>query len=93
MHDTYEIHYVQHGLKKVAVVHQPSMDALAAWKTALLLTGECAGVMLRLREFSEIVTKAQASGLRNVRWNKASHTVSWSERARERGNRLDVQLI
>lgn len=82
MQDQYEIHYVKHGLKKVVITHRNGMTWLDAWKAALLIDGACVGTTVGLRCVEEAVARAGINGISKVRWNKASHVVSWSERAR-----------
>ncbi len=93
MQDKYEIHYVKNGLKKVVVTNHNGMNWLEAWKTALLIDGTCAGATVGLRCIDEAMATAGASGISKVRWNKASHIVSWSERARLDEGRLLVKQI
>lgn len=93
MQDTYEIHYVKHGLKKVFVLNRNAMSEFDAWKAALLIDGECVGTTVFLRTLDDAITRATLNGISKVRWNKASHVVSWSERARQNQNTLPVTRI
>lgn len=93
MQDKYEIHYVKNGLKKVFVTDRTGMNWLEAWKAALLLDGTCAGATVGLRCIDEAMVRAQASGISKVRWNKASHIASWSERARLNESRVLVKQL
>ena len=90
MQDKYEIHYVKNGLKKVVITHRNSMNWLEAWKAALLIDGACVGATVGLRCINEAIVRAEESGISKVRWNKASHTASWSERARMTEGKLMV---
>ncbi|MFJ4374567.1 hypothetical protein ACIP1T_18420 [Pseudomonas japonica] len=93
MQDKYEIHYVKNGLKKVFVTDRNGMSWLEAWKAALLLDGTCAGTTVGLRCIDEAMARAADSGISKVRWNKASHIASWSERARWNESRLLVKQL
>lgn len=93
MQDKYEIHYVKHGQKKVVVTNRSGMTWLEAWKAALLIDGACVGATVGLRCVEEAITRAGESGISKVRWNKATHTASWSERARMNESRLLVTQI
>lgn len=93
MQGKYEIHYVRNGHKEVAVVQRDTMDSLAAWKEALLLTGGCAGAVLGLQCLAQVIARADARGLSKVRWNKATHTVAWCERLSEQRGRLKVRIV
>ncbi|HCN47454.1 MAG TPA: hypothetical protein DIT18_18795 [Pseudomonas sp.] len=93
MQDKYEIHYVKNGLKKVVVTNCNGMNWLEAWKAALLIDGTCAGATVGLRCIDDAMLRAGESGISKVRWNKASHIASWSERARLSENKLLVKQI
>lgn len=93
MLDKYEIHYVKNGLKKVFVRDCNAMNEFDAWKAALLADGECVGTTVSLRTLSDAIHRADANGIAKVRWNKASHVVSWSERARQSQNTLPVRRV
>ena len=82
MRERYEIHFVASGSKEVIIVERSSMCALEAWKVALLHHGECAGTTLNIRLIADAIEKAAGRDIRKVRWNKASHTIAWSERAK-----------
>jgi len=93
MQDKYEIHYVKHGLKKVVLANRSGMTWLEAWKAALLIDGACVGATVGLRCIEDAMARAEANGISKVRWNKASHVASWSERAKLNEGRLMVTLI
>jgi len=93
MQDKYEIHYVKNGLKKVVVTNRNGMNWLEAWKAALLIDGTCAGATVGLRCVDDAMARAADSGISKVRWNKASHIASWSERARMNEGRLLVTQL
>ena len=93
MQDKYEIHYVKNGLKKVVITHRNSMNWLEAWKAALLIDGACVGATVGLRCINEAIVRAEESGISKVRWSKASHTASWSERARMTEGKLMVTQL
>jgi hypothetical protein len=82
MRERYEIHFVSSGFKKVIIIERSRMSDLEAWKAALLHHGECAGATFNIRFISDAVEKATGRGIKKVRWNKASHTIAWSERAK-----------
>ena len=93
MQDKYEIHYVKNGLKKVVVTDRNGMSWLEAWKAALLIDGACVGATVGLRCITDAMARAEESGISKVRWNKASHTASWSERARMNESKLLVRQL
>lgn len=93
MQDKYEIHYVKNGLKKVVVTDRNGMSWLEAWKAALLIDGACVGATVGLRCINDAMARAEESGISKVRWNKASHTASWSERARMNESKLLVKQL
>ena len=82
MKERYEIHFVVSGYKQAIIIERSSMSDLEAWKAALLHHGECAGTTFNIRLISEAIDRAEDRGIRKVRWNKASHTIAWSERAK-----------
>ncbi|MCO8165571.1 hypothetical protein NJC40_22115 [Pseudomonas sp. 21LCFQ02] len=69
------------------------MNEFDAWKSALLADGECVGTTVSLRNLSDAMRKAGANGIAKVRWNKASHVVTWSERARQSQNTLPLRRV
>jgi len=93
MQDKYEIHYVKNGLKKVFVTDRSDMSWLEAWKAALLIDGTCAGATVGLRCIGDAMARAADNGISKVRWNKASHIASWSERARLNEGRVLVKQL
>ena len=93
MTERYEIHFVANGFKKVMVIERSGMSDIEAWKTALLHHGECAGATFTIHNIFDVVENALRRGIRNVRWNKASHTITWSERAKLARNTVGVKSI
>jgi hypothetical protein len=93
MRERYEIHFVASGYKEVIIVERSSMCALEAWKAALLHHGECAGITLNIQLNKDAIEKAASQGISNVRWNKASHTIAWSERAKLNRNVVGLKYI
>jgi hypothetical protein len=93
MKERYEIHFVASSLKKVIIIERSSMSDLEAWKAALLHHGECAGATLNIRCIVDAVEKANGRGIRKVRWNKASHTIAWSERAKLARNTVGLKNV
>jgi hypothetical protein len=69
------------------------MNDLEAWKTALLNHGECAGTTFNIRYIFDAIEKGTDRGIRKVRWNKASHTISWSERAKMARNTVGIKCV
>lgn len=82
MRERYEIHFVADGFKQAIIVERSGMSDLEAWKAALLHHGECAGTTFNIRRVLEAIDRANDLGIEKVRWNKASHTIAWSERAK-----------
>lgn len=82
MRERYEIHFVASGAKEVIIIERSRMCDLEAWKAALLHHGECAGSTLNIRLIAQAIEKATGREIEKVRWNKASHTIAWSERAK-----------
>ena len=93
MKERYEIHFVASGCKKVIIIEQSSMSDLQAWIAALLNHGECAGIIFSLRQISHAMAKARERQISKVRWNKASHTRSWSERAQLARNMVRLKNL
>ncbi|MHC8287234.1 DUF6555 family protein [Pseudomonas sp. XS1P51] len=93
MKESYEIHFVVGGYKKVIIIKRSSMCDLEAWKAALLHHGECAGTTFSIRYISDAVERAEDRGIQKVRWNKATHTVTWSERDKLAQNTVGVKNI
>ncbi|WCM53466.1 hypothetical protein OH720_10775 [Pseudomonas sp. WJP1] len=93
MRERYEIHFVASGAKEVIIIERSSMCDLEAWKAALLHHGECVGSMLNTRRIADAIEKAAGRDIRKVRWNKASHTIAWSERARLARNVVGLKNI
>ena len=82
MRERYEIHFVASGSKEVIIIERSSMCDLEAWKAALLHQGECAGSTFNIRLIADAMEIAAGCDIRKVRWNKASHTIAWSERGK-----------
>lgn len=93
MRERYEIHFIASGFKQVIIIEQSGMNNLEAWKAALLHHGECAGVTFNIRLMAEAIEKATGRGIMKVRWNKASHTIAWSERAKLARNKVGLTNI
>ncbi|MGY2185520.1 hypothetical protein D3C81_478760 [compost metagenome] len=93
MRERYEIHFVAGGFKKVIIIERSSMSDLEAWKAALLHHGECAGSTFNIRYIADAIEKASGRDIRKVRWNKASHTITWSERAKLARNTVGLKNI
>ncbi|WP_338585893.1 hypothetical protein [Pseudomonas sp. MAG733B] len=93
MRERYEIHFVAGGFKKVIIIEGSSMSDLEAWKAALLHHGECAGSTFNIRYIADAIEKASRRDIRKVRWNKASHTIAWSERAKLARNTVGLKSI
>lgn len=93
MRERYEIHFVAAGFKRVIIIERSSMSDLEAWKAALLHHGECAGTTFNIRLIGEAIEKATGWDIRKVRWNKASHTIAWSERAKLARNTVGLKNI
>lgn len=93
MRERYEIHFVAAGFKRVIIIERSSMSDLEAWKAALLHQGECAGTTFNIRLIGEAISKAAEREISKVRWNKASHTIAWSEREKLARNAVGVRSI
>ncbi|BCX67183.1 MULTISPECIES: hypothetical protein [Pseudomonas] len=93
MRERYEIHFVANGFKKVVIVERSNMSDLEAWKAALLHQGECAGATINIRFIADAMERAADRDIRKVRWNKASHTIAWSERAKLARNTVGLKII
>jgi hypothetical protein len=93
MKERYEIHFVAGGCKNVIIIKRSAMCDLEAWKAALLHHGECAGTTFSLRHICDAMKKAQERGIHKVRWNKATHFMSWSERDKLVRNTVGVKNI
>lgn len=93
MRERYEIHFVTDDCKQAIIVERSGMSDLEAWKAALLHHGECAGTMFNIRRVSEAIERAGDRGIKKVRWNKASHTIAWSERAKLARSMVGLKII
>ncbi|MGE8068195.1 hypothetical protein [Pseudomonas sp. NPDC089569] len=93
MKERYEIHFMANELKKVIIIEHSAMNDLEAWRAALLHNGECAGTTFNIHVIADAVEKAANRAIKNVRWNKASHTIAWSERAKTSRNRVGLKNI
>ncbi|VVP89017.1 hypothetical protein PS918_03046 [Pseudomonas fluorescens] len=93
MRERYEIHFVASEFKRVIIIERSSMSDLDAWKAALLHHGECAGATFNIRLITDAMAVATDRGIRQVRWNKASHTIAWSERAKLARNTVGLRNI
>lgn len=93
MMESYEVHFVASGCKKVIIIERSTLCDLDAWKAALLHQGECAGILFSVRHILQVMGQARARGIDKVRWNKASHTRSWSERAKLARNTVGLKPV
>jgi hypothetical protein len=93
MRERYEIHFVAGGFKKVIIIERSSMSDLEAWKAALLHHGECAGATFNIRLIADAIAIATDRAIKKVRWNKATHTIAWSERAKLARNTVGLKNI
>lgn len=93
MRERYEIHFVAGGHKQAIIIERSGMSDLEAWKAALLHHGECAGTTFNIRQVSQAIDRAQELGIVKVRWNKASHTIAWTERAKLARSMVGLKMI
>ena len=81
MDSQYEIHFIRSGHKEVIRVSRYHMSETQAWKIALMHSGACYGELTQLIANQSIMVLAKRLSVSKVRWNKASHTISFSERS------------
>ncbi|MBK5008866.1 hypothetical protein IAE33_000726 [Pseudomonas sp. S60] len=81
MDSQYEIHFVRSGHKEVIRVSSHHMSEIRAWKIALMRAGVCYGELTQLIASESIMALAKRLSVSGVRWNKASHTISFAERS------------
>lgn len=81
MDSQYEIHFVRSGHKEVLRVSRRHMSEPEAWKIALLQAGACYCDITQLPVHDSIIALAKRFSVSGVRWNKASHTISFTERS------------
>jgi hypothetical protein len=81
MDSQYEIHFVRSGHKEVIRVSRRHMSELQAWTIALMRAGVCYGELTQLTANESIMALAKRLSVSGVRWNKASHTISFAERS------------
>ncbi|SMF38227.1 hypothetical protein SAMN02745962_03459 [Pseudomonas sp. LAIL14HWK12:I11] len=80
MDSQYEIHLVRAGHKEVLRVSRRYMSSSQAWGIALMHAGACYGEITQLAVHESIMLLAKQFSVSGVRWNKASHTISFTER-------------
>lgn len=80
MDSQYEIHFVRSGQKEVIRVSRHHMCETRAWKIALMCAGGY-GELTLLIAYESIMALAKRLSVSGVRWNKASHTISFAERS------------
>ncbi|MFW9268011.1 DUF6555 family protein [Pseudomonas sp. NR3] len=67
--NTYEIHYVFGGVKRVTLHTASQMSDGDAWTLAAIACGVSFSVMLHAQLLSAVRTVARSHGVSNVRWN------------------------
>lgn len=81
MDSQYEIHFVRAQHKEVLRVSRRHMSGPQAWEIALMHAGACYGEITQLAAHESIMVLAKRFSISGVRWNKASHTISFAERS------------
>ncbi|MBV6287720.1 hypothetical protein [Pseudomonas aegrilactucae] len=81
MDSQYEIHFIRAGHKEVLRVSRRHMSEPEAWKIALMHAGACYGDITQLVAHESIMALAKRLSVSGVRWNRASHTISFAERS------------
>lgn len=73
--NTYEIHYVLHGLKTVTLHEAYRMTETDAWVIAALDAGLPSAALPKRLYLSLIQTIAEGQGVTKVRWNLCPRTI------------------
>jgi hypothetical protein len=73
--NTYEIHYVLHGLKTVTLHEANRMTETDAWMIAVLDAGLQSAALPKRMYLSLIQTIAEGQGVTKVRWNLCPRTI------------------
>ncbi|MBA6098980.1 hypothetical protein I5S53_05395 [Pseudomonas juntendi] len=85
MDSQYEIHFVRAGHKEVVRVCARSMSHQRALGIALMHVGACYG---QLGVDADLMALAERLSVSQVRWNRASHTMSFAERSSRQAVKL-----
>lgn len=67
--NTYEIHYLHKGIKKVALYAAASLTDIDAWKQAALASGVSSAALPNTGFLSLTITAVESQGITKVRWN------------------------
>lgn len=82
MQHQYEIHFVRQGKKETLRISHVGMSEMIALRIVTTDLGVCVGETLTLQTRDELIALAERLQINKVRWNRASHTISFAERAK-----------
>lgn len=66
------------------------MTEISSWKIVAINCGACFGEFGSTNSYQELVEAAGRMGIENVRWNRASHTMAFSERAELKSQQIKI---
>ncbi|MFG0461542.1 hypothetical protein ACF8GG_19755 [Pseudomonas sp. yb_1] len=89
----FEIHFVREGKKKVMRVGVLTMSDICALKAVLMECGMCFGTLSTIHDRKTLIALTSSYGIKNVRWNKAIHTIPFVVRMERAKKRIDIYQI
>lgn len=89
----FEIHFVREGKKEVRRLGVLRMSDICALKAVLMECGMCYGALSTVHDRRILAALASTYGIKNVRWNKAIHTIPFVVRMEHVKKRIDIYEI